>query len=353
MTDRRILAETFSPNQMPATGSAEFGGMGGGTKVDRRALRAQPDRVHTDPRSGNSKRRDRPLAGSRSVEEIMLNRSVTTVRRIGSQLPRDRHALRPLNEVKSQFQNVRSKMSSSAPLQRPHRPLSGLTPSEMNSRPLTGTEGPLSHFREKQGGLGGTAPADSDADAAGARQRALLKESGNGALSLGMSLGPKGDVLGGVGIGVFGPALTTLISDQEGRKVKSAGGGGGEQHAADKIRLAAQLEEQLEAMLAQLAAVEAEAALEEKTGKPAMKPPLARGSSAAAFTAATAFAAAAASSAMPPTPPAPPTPGPVCHVRFWRADDSEDDGRMTSKYGKLEDDTEDDCRMTAASRGPG
>ena len=38
----------------------------------------------------------------------------------------------------------------------------------------------------------------------------------------------------------------------------------------------------------------------------------------------------------------------MCHVRFWRADDSEDDGRMTPKYEKLEDDTEDDCRMTAA-----
>ena len=35
-------------------------------------------------------------------------------------------------------------------------------------------------------------------------------------------------------------------------------------------------------------------------------------------------------------------------VGFWRADDSEDDGRMTPKCEKPEDDTEGDCRMTAA-----
>ena len=38
----------------------------------------------------------------------------------------------------------------------------------------------------------------------------------------------------------------------------------------------------------------------------------------------------------------------VCNARFWRSDDSEDDGRMTPKCGKPEDDSQDDCRMTAA-----
>ena len=43
----------------------------------------------------------------------------------------------------------------------------------------------------------------------------------------------------------------------------------------------------------------------------------------------------------------------VWNVRFWRADDSDDDGRMTPKYKKLEDDTEDECRMTDCRLGPG